>query len=74
MKDVSEYVKAGDDELEELRFPALDAAAVLAQGWMVWGKECRRLGNEKRKHSNENGADAVSSQPAKAKRQKGGPE
>lgn len=46
MKNVSEYVKATDDELEELRFPALSSEEVLRRGWMIWGGECRKVGGE----------------------------
>jgi len=40
---VSEYVRASDSELEGLRFPKLNAEQVLDEGWVVWGKECRRI-------------------------------
>lgn len=43
MKSVAEYVRATDGELEGLRFPALSADEVLQRGWVVWGKECRRI-------------------------------
>ena len=40
---VSEYVRASDTELEGLRFPKLNVEQVLDRGWVVWGKECRRI-------------------------------
>ena len=43
LRSVNEYVRAGDEELEALRFPELSAKEVLDRGWVVWGKECRRL-------------------------------
>lgn len=44
MQSVSEYVKATDNELEGLRFPALSSEEVLRRGWTVWGGECRKVG------------------------------
>ena len=43
LENVSEYVRAGDNEVEGLRFPALSAEEVLERTWFVWGKECRRI-------------------------------
>jgi len=41
---IEDYVRAGDDELEKLRFPALTGEQVLERGWIVWSKECRKIG------------------------------
>lgn len=43
LNSVEEYERAADVELEALRFPALNAEQVLEQGWVVWGKDCRKL-------------------------------
>ena len=43
LRNVDEYIRAAELELEGLRFPALSAEQVLDQGWIVWGKECRKL-------------------------------
>jgi len=42
LESVRDYVRADDDELEKLRFPALTAEQVLERGWVVWGQECRK--------------------------------
>jgi len=44
LKDVKEYVRAPEEDLEELRFRALDKEQVNESGWVVWGGECRRVG------------------------------
>lgn len=44
LESVSHYVRANDDDLQDLRFPALSAEQVLDRGWVIWGEECRRVG------------------------------
>ncbi|KAF2093004.1 hypothetical protein NA57DRAFT_81686 [Rhizodiscina lignyota] len=44
MKNVSKYVRAGDEELEGLRFPGLSKEQALESAWIVWGKDCKRFG------------------------------
>ncbi|KAK5940556.1 hypothetical protein PMZ80_006973 [Knufia obscura] len=46
LKNVEEYIRAGDDELEGLRFPALSAEQVVSKGWTVWGNECRMVSRQ----------------------------
>ncbi|KAK5092797.1 hypothetical protein LTR70_005113 [Exophiala xenobiotica] len=43
LESVKDYVRADDDELEKLRFPALTVEQVLERGWVVWGQECRKM-------------------------------
>ena len=43
LSDVEGYVRAGEGELEGLRFPALSKEEVVERGWVVWERECRRV-------------------------------
>lgn len=41
---VEDYVRAPENELQGLRFPALTAEEVLKRGYIIWGRECRKIG------------------------------
>lgn len=47
LTDVKEYVRAPENELEGLRFKALSKDQLLENGWVVWGRECRKVGGGK---------------------------